>query len=232
VTLWLLKSLGAPGSIPFLVLACLIGVALLFLRPQAKRAARVWLASVFGLYGVLSVPAVASLIAGRLPPVPPQPGLQGTRLDTLIVFDGDNRRGRVSESKRLVDLTHPERVWLLGNAWMYDALWHAGVPYNDIRLDSNPPNTRAQVAWVEGFFAAHPRARAALVASRLQMPRVAALLTAAHVPVVLAPSPIDREPSSSGWMRWVPSYYALRVSRDALYEHAAIRYYRWKGWIS
>lgn len=228
---WLLKSLGPPGSIPFLLVASAIGLALLFLRPQAKRVARVWLASVFGLYGVLSVPVVANGIAGRLPSVPPQPGFQEARLDTLIVFDGDNRRGRVNESKRLFDLTHPTRVWLLGNPWMLDALWRSGVPYNDIRLDADPPNTLGQITWVARFVEAHPRARAALVASRLQMPRVAALTAAANLSIVLAPSPIDTEPTTSGWTRWVPSYYALRVSRDALYEHVAIRYYRWRGWI-
>jgi hypothetical protein len=30
---------------------------------------------------------------------------------------------------------------------------------------------------------------------------------------------------------FVPTYYALRVSRDAIYEHVALRYYRWHGWI-
>jgi hypothetical protein len=30
----------------------------------------------------------------------------------------------------------------------------------------------------------------------------------------------------------VPTYIALRVSRDALYEHAALAYYRSRGWIT
>ena len=33
-------------------------------------------------------------------------------------------------------------------------------------------------------------------------------------------------------MMWVPSYSALRVSRDALYELAALEYYERRGWIS
>jgi hypothetical protein len=106
------------------------------------------------------------------------------------------------------------------------------VRYDDISLDSGPLNTREQVAWVARFFAAHPNTRAALVASRLQMPRIAALVFAARLPIVLAPSPIDDEPPMSGWRRWVPTYIALRVSRDAIYEHVALRYYWWKGWIS
>ncbi len=228
--LWLLKSLGAPGSIPFLVAATLVGLGLRVAWPRRRRLARTWLAAVFGLYGLLSVPAVATTIASHLPAVPAQPALDRRALDALIVFDGDNRRGRVQQSKELFDLTHPSRVWLLGNPWMLDALWRSGVRYDDIRLDPTTYNTRAQIAWVVRFFASHPGARAALVASRLQMPRVAALVADANVRVVLVPSPVDVEPPTTGWARWVPSYYALRLSRDALYEHAAIRDHRWQGW--
>ena len=44
-------------------------------------------------------------------------------------------------------------------------------------------------------------------------------------------SPIDTEPATSGWRLVVPTYYALRVSRDAIYEHAALALYTWRGWI-
>jgi hypothetical protein len=30
---------------------------------------------------------------------------------------------------------------------------------------------------------------------------------------------------------YIPTYTALRVSRDALYEHAALAYYGWRRWI-
>lgn len=228
----LLKSIGAPGSLLFLLAAILAGLAFILFWPRARRVARIWLASIFGVYGILGVPVVANAIAAWLPALPPQPALQDARPDTLIVLDGDNRRGRVRESKRIFDLIRPGKVWLLGNPWMYDALWRAGVTYDDISIDSGPPNTRAQMRWVADFFAAHPTARVVLVASRLQMPRVAALAAATRVPLLLAPSPIDDEPPVSGWRRWVPTYYALRVSRDAIYEHIALLYYRWKGWIS
>jgi hypothetical protein len=46
----------------------------------------------------------------------------------------------------------------------------------------------------------------------------------------IAASAIDDEPPVSGPGLWAPTYIALRVSRDALYEHAALVYYRWRGW--
>jgi hypothetical protein len=48
---------------------------------------------------------------------------------------------------------------------------------------------------------------------------------------VLLPSPVDHEPAHQGWKLWLPSFAALRVSREALYELAALEYYRLRGWI-
>jgi hypothetical protein len=31
--------------------------------------------------------------------------------------------------------------------------------------------------------------------------------------------------------QFLPTYASLLVSRDALYEYAALAYYRWRGWI-
>ena len=45
------------------------------------------------------------------------------------------------------------------------------------------------------------------------------------------PSPVDVEPNGEGIDGWTPKYVALRMSRDAIYEHAAMAYYRWKGVI-
>jgi hypothetical protein len=63
------------------------------------------------------------------------------------------------------------------------------------------------------------------------MPRVAALAQTAGLELDLLASPVDQEPPTEGVWRLVPTYLALRVSRDAIYEHAALAYYRWRGWI-
>ncbi len=60
---------------------------------------------------------------------------------------------------------------------------------------------------------------------------MALLLEQSHLFVRLIESPVDVEPASTGALAFVPTYYALRLSRDAIYEHAALRYYRWHGWI-
>ena len=153
-----------------------------------------------------------------------------SEVDALIVFDGDNRRGRVAEAKKIYDTAKPARVWLLGDRWMWDALWRSGIPYDLITPDKGPPNTRAQMDWVQRFESTRP-GRTAIVASRIQMPRIAALAEAAGIRAVLAPSPADTEPARSGVRQFVPTYYALRISRDALYEHVALVYYRYNGWI-
>jgi hypothetical protein len=70
-----------------------------------------------------------------------------------------------------------------------------------------------------------------VVASRLQAPRVWALARAMGLGILVMPSPVDDEPAASGLRAFVPSYLALRVSRDAIYEHVALAYYRWQGWI-
>ena len=59
-----------------------------------------------------------------------------SEVDALIVFDGDNRRGRVAEAKKIYDTAKPARVWLLGDRWMWDALWRSGIPYDLITPDA------------------------------------------------------------------------------------------------
>jgi uncharacterized SAM-binding protein YcdF (DUF218 family) len=230
---WLLswlKWLDAPGSIPILVLCCLLALVLRFIWPRRPALARIWLGVVFVSYLVLAVPAVANTIAASLPRLQPTSLWHGEPIDVLVVFDGDNRRGRVLEAKRTYDRARPKVVHLIGSAWMWDALWRSGVPYDAIR-HTERPTTLAQVKWVAALLSdADPR-RVGIIASRLQMPRVAALMDHSGLTPMLVVSPADREPATEGVWRFVPTYFALRISRDALYEHMALRYYRRNGWI-
>jgi hypothetical protein len=122
-------------------------------------------------------------------------------------------------------------VSVLGEQWVVDALVEAGLPRARIAHDRTTLTTRAQMAAVGAMQAARPGVTLAVVASRLQMARVAALAGAAGLDPVLLPSAVDDEPPSTGRRRFVPAYIALRVSRDALYEHVALAYYQWRGWI-
>jgi uncharacterized SAM-binding protein YcdF (DUF218 family) len=228
----LLKFIGGPGSIGFLVASVVFGLLLRRLRPQHALAWRALIGSVCGLYLILSVPVVGYTIAGWLPPL--TPGARPVRgsLDTLVVFDGDNRRGRLREGLRVWNDVSPDEVIVSGGEWLMDGFRQGGVPSARLKQDASAGTTRAQVDWTATLAADRPGTRIGVVASALQMPRVEALMRAGGLRVVLLPSPVDAEPVTRGWRAWVPSYLALRLSRDALYELAALRYYARRGWIA
>jgi uncharacterized SAM-binding protein YcdF (DUF218 family) len=223
------KLIGAPGSIPFFLVAVGAGL-LLMLRARWRRPARFWLVGVAVTYVFLGMPVVANTIAAGLPAFPSNNPAAWRGIDTLIVLDGDNRRGRVRQAREVYEVAKPAEVWVFGDAWMLDPLLQSGVPYDRIKFGGDTANTRDQMARVKAFVDRHRRA--AVIASRLQMPRIAALALSLDLMVPLIESPIDDEPPTTGIAQFVPSYVGLRTSRDALYELAAIRYYAWRGWIA
>jgi uncharacterized SAM-binding protein YcdF (DUF218 family) len=226
----LFKAIGAPGSVPFLALCLAAGLIVIYLWPRNRALGRTWLLGVWCGYVLLSLPWIANTIANRLPPLAAQSARRP--LDVLIVLDGDNWLGRVRQAGEAFSVASPRVVWLLGDAGLLDSLQEAGIPRTRIVHASGEPTTRDQMTRVRALMAVEQPGPSAVIASRLQMPRVAALAQALDLHVALIPSPLDREPPTSGAWRFIPTYTALRVSQDALYEHAALAYYRWHGWIS
>jgi uncharacterized SAM-binding protein YcdF (DUF218 family) len=226
------KSALTPGSIPFFLLCVLIGLGLRYAWPRYRRIANWWLAGVFCVYGLLALPLLAGAIVDRLPQVPAGTVSPGQVIDTMIVIDGDNRVGRVETSVRIFRAADVRAILVLGDPWLIGELETAGVPGDRLEHDFGPSNTRGQIARIRRLMETQPGARVVLIASRLQMPRIAALARAERIAPLLVPSPIDSEPPTSGIWRFVPSYIALRASRDALYEYAALAFYRWQGWIA
>jgi hypothetical protein len=98
-------------------------------------------------------------------------------------------------------------------------------------VDSSAPTTLAQMRLVDRYMDRHRQTRVAAVASRLQMPRISALAGAMRRNIALIAAPVDHEPPTRGLWRWLPSIDALAVTRDAIYERAALRYYHSRGWI-
>ena len=225
-----LKVVGAPGSIGFLALCCGVGLFLTHVWPRRPVLGGTWLFAVLCAYVVLGTPVVAQDIADTLSGYRPVPEL--ARLappDVIVAFGGDNVRGRARETLRAFAAWPSARIVLFGDDWLLEQLLDGGIPAGQITHDPRPPNTLEQMVAVRDYVRTHPHEATAVVASRLQMPRIAALADAMRFPVMLLPSPADVEPPRAGPGRWLPRYTALRISRDAIYEHAALVYYRWKG---
>ena len=224
----LFKFLAVPGSLPFLAVNLAIGAALARWT-RFRRIGRVWIAATCLLYIVLALPVVATAIIDPLPSADAVG--RHDRLDLLVVFDGDNRRGRVATACRAAAGTATD-VRVLGEPWMLDPLRLCGIAPDRLAIDEQVATTRDQMDWVARVRGERPASRIAVIASRLQMPRIRALAAARHLDVQLLAAPIDAEPPTTGWRRFVPSYIALRASRDAIYEHVALAYYRYRGWIA
>ncbi len=175
ILLAVLKTIGGPGSIGFLVIASAIGVALIRFRP-VHRLGRVWLFSLYTGYLLLSLPLFAQMIARPLGSPLIDRGSVSGRIDTLIVLDGDNPRGRVAEAGRLWAASHPATVVLSGQAWLIELLRQRGIPPGRLVHEHDSRTTREQVEYIRRFATAHRSTHIAVVASRLQMPRVAALV--------------------------------------------------------
>jgi uncharacterized SAM-binding protein YcdF (DUF218 family) len=225
-----LKQSLTPGSLQFFLAGMLLGWVLVRLVPSRKQLGQACFLGVALLYVVLSVPLVALQLGDRLMPPAPHAMAPVGPLNAVIVLDGDNRRGRLRETLDLWASSQP-RLIVLGEDWLVNELRVAGVPTSRIEWDWHTATTREQLVWVRRYLDRSPAARVALVASRLQAPRVAGLMKAAGIDAVLRPSTVDDEPPRMGARLLLPSYSALRVSRDAVYELAACVYYRQRRWI-
>ena len=223
-----LKATGGPGSIQFLLLAVVLGIAVVWWWPKRRRLGFAWLTVIGVSYLLMSVPVMANGIADRLPLVAAP---HASTIATLVLLDGDNRRGRVREAKRVLASQHPAAVWVLGGRWILEALAEGGVERSAFRLDGRADTTLLQMNQVPVLARASAPGQTAVIVSRLQAPRVAARAARLGAAVWVLPAPIDVEPPRSGLGQFVPSYYALRISRDAIYEHAALAWYRYQGWI-
>jgi uncharacterized SAM-binding protein YcdF (DUF218 family) len=229
-----LKTIGGPGSLGFMALCLALGLILTRFGPRARRWGRGWLLLVLASYIVLGLPFVANRIARSLPPPQPNADLGALHRhlpDALVVLDGDNRLGRINEARKIFSATSPRWVVVSGSQWMVDQIIEAGVPADRVIADLSPSTTREQILRLPAVLQGRGVTRIILIASRLQMTRVGALAEANGLSASLAPSRIDDEPPTSGVRVLVPTYIALRVSRDAIYEHAAIAYYRYRRWI-
>ena len=208
-----------------------LAVALTAIWPARRRLWRRGLWTVVALYIALSVPLVASLLVRCLPRVPAPSSSDLKSLNTLVVFDGDNRDGRIVETLNLARVVPVAKIWVLGREWMVDDLLQGGISATILTHEPATRTTREQTDWVKRLVATHKGHRIAVIASRVQMPRIVALFGERPAEVLFYSTPLDDEPAIAGIWRFVPDYGSLVASRDTIYELLALPYYRWRGWI-
>jgi hypothetical protein len=228
----LIKFIGGPGSPGFFLVVAAVGLLLHFASRRTKRIGRFTLTALVLLYVLMSLPVVAEGIVRLAGGWPPQPLVNPERVDNVFVLDGDNYRGRGLAAGQLHAATAPELFWVIGGGELKDAMEAAGVPANHWIWGGVPDrSTIGQMLHVKERMTSIKMGRAAVIVSRLQAPRVSGIVRRERMNVVVIGAPVDREPAASGVRRWLPSVAALAVSRDALYEWAALAYYRRQGWI-
>lgn len=228
----LLKVIGGPGFLAFFAINVCVCILMMRGRPRWRRPAAAWLVIISGGYAILACPAVASAIADRVAAsLPATERRSASPPDLLVVLGGDNPVGRVRRAIAASMAWPAAPIVVLGEDWMVADLRIAGIAASRLRQDGTPATTREQIEWVRTFAESHAGVHPALVASLVQAPRVAALAAAMRLQITLLPSPADSETVPNGLRRWLPSAGALNLSRDAIYEAAALTYYRAKGWI-
>ena len=228
---WLFKSIGGPGSMGFLVFGTAVALLLVLFR-RTRRIGRLGLIGLFACYTILSIPAVAQVIAGAATAIQAEPADTYGHLDEIFVIDGDNYRARAALAVKLTAATSPRVVWIVGGGELQNALIEYGVPEELWRWGpGGASTTHDQMLRIRGSMLKTGGRRVAVVASRLQVPRVIGVARRLGLDVLVIPSPMDHEPAASGLGRWLPSFSGLRLSHDGLYERMALAYYRWNGWL-
>ncbi|MCX6545060.1 MAG: YdcF family protein [Acidobacteria bacterium] len=258
----IVKSLLIPGSIPFLVFGLVAGVALLF-GPQAlQRWARRWLLLLLLLYGFLSTPFGANMLAGPLVREfsPIQTREQAGGADTVVVLSVSSsvysangqavaEMGKATalnalEAARVFRLLgHPAVVASGGmvdggqpgptpGEILRNALVTLGVPEQYIETESRSRTTREQGLFVAELLRARGVRRFVLVTEANHMPRAVATFRQLGLDPLPSPSPFFLESPKGILQQLRPNFSALQLSDWASYEHLARAYYWLRGWSS
>lgn len=222
----LAKLTGGPGSLRLLAILIVIGLVCVVVWPRRRLLGLIGLAVVAVSYLAMATPIVAEWAVGRLPPAEPARDADIRNIQTLFIFDGDNRWGRLRESQRVYDLAHPREVVLLGRLSVYKDLLLMPIARESLRHDTASWNTSTQVERTRELWHEGSSGPAAVLASCLQAPRVKLLLRDAGLKLPVIVAPLDQELPQHGIRKILPSFAALATTRDAAYELVALMYYR------
>lgn len=257
----LVKSFLVPGSISFLVAGLIVGVALLYLGPRAKRWGRIWLTLLLVLYAVLSTPAGADWVAAPLvrsfTPITSREQARGINLVVVLSTGGEVYRaygqevtemGKATafnalEAARLSRLLGPLTFVASGGIVapgerqepealvLANGLVRLGIPRDRILLEPASRTTREQAVNVAALLKKRGVKRFILVTAPDHMPRARASFRSLGLDPVPSVARFAIATSPGLWQRLRPSINALRQSDWACYEYLARIYYWRQGWL-
>ena len=223
----------APGTALFFMLLAAAGALLMVRRGWPRRLGIAGILLLAASYCTLALPWTAERLSAslaRYDQLRDPHDAQGAA--AIVVLGGDSQPARVVETLRLNALVRPPWVVVSGapeqSDAMRDELVAGGVNPRQILLEQAAGTTREQAINIDRLVRSHGITRIVLVASAIHMPRALAAVRATG---------LDAVPSASAtWQiadlpRLWPAHDALRLSRESLYEHVALEYYRSKGWL-
>jgi uncharacterized SAM-binding protein YcdF (DUF218 family) len=224
----LLKFL-APGTSGFFVVVAGAAVLLSRWSGRPRGYAVALLVGLLGSYGAMSLPWTAARVSKHLLTHGPLPNIQAARgAAVVVVLTGDSERARVIEALRLNVLLRPQWVIVGGTERMREEIADGGVPRDRIIVEGGGLNTREQLINVTRIVRARQIDRIVLVVSAIHMPRTLAAARVLGLDVVPSASPTRQ---IAGMPPFWPAYNALRLTRESVYEDAAMFYYRLRGWV-
>jgi uncharacterized SAM-binding protein YcdF (DUF218 family) len=228
-----LKTVLLPGTFAFALLVGVVAALLMCRSGLSRRVGAALAALVAAGYLVLALPYTAGRLSaplrqfGRLPETS-----QAGDVSAILLLTGDSTHARFSEALRLSRILQDAPVIVSGSisgtTTLRDDLVAEGLSPARIIVESASDTTRQQAVNVAALVQSRRLGRVVLVASAIHMPRALAVFRANGVDAVPSASPTR---SITGLPRFRPAREALRLSRESAYEHVALAYYRWRGWI-
>jgi uncharacterized SAM-binding protein YcdF (DUF218 family) len=253
-----LVNLMLPGSFPGLIIALIIGVALLHARDPIRRWARIWLTVVTILYACLSTWVGVDVVSAPLRRhgefLATAAAANGATAVVLLTPSEATYRSRGLETSEVLGeggalrVLEAARVYrLLGNPWLIaqggpdykdrpgsgtvvkDRLVRLGVPADRILIESRSENTREHTLHLRPILQAHGIQRFVLVTSAEHMWRASSVFRKAGFEFASsATSTASELPRSESTLR--PSGQALQYSTAAAHEYLGLLYYWLRGW--
>jgi uncharacterized SAM-binding protein YcdF (DUF218 family) len=252
-----LKDLLVPGSIPFLLVALVPGVLLLYRKNDAGRAGKIWVTVLILFYWVLSTPITAIALVDVLSPdVRPVMSKADARGATAIVLLGagmDVHRSRGSSygaptregSLRILEAARLHRLLGgvpilasggLGSSQYSEAglmahqLEQMGVPAEKIIKEEKSTNTRDHAMFVPALLKQHGIEQFVLVTSQQHIARSLGAFRAVGTNPVPS-TPDVYVPRGGLFEMYLPSRVALYASERMMYDLMGWAYYKARGWI-